>query len=451
MKHVLNVEINNHDTIKLSFFTFLSFALSIFSFFCNFKLSLVLFIFLTVILSAVLILKNIINYHNTKSSYKILFKHNITKNLINNHLFKICQNNQVIIIHDKNINNTIILESIIQENKNLHTIKLNQNGEMAKSFNEFETLINSILTLKPTRNTVLIALGGGSVGDLVGFCASVLLRGIKYIQYPTTLLSMVDSSVGGKTAINSNNSKNMIGSFYQPSAVICDWEFLQTLNKTEFLSGYAEVLKYGIIWDKKFFQFLLQNQDKTISITNKLENKECFDNNEVNFLNYIIYKSCNIKSKIVSMDEKETKGIRELLNFGHTIGHGIEKCSLYKNNITHGQAVAIGMIYELKLSAKLQNHKNTALNNNIDLINKHYQQIGLTNHISKENIEKYILEILQIITLDKKNISNEFVEINYNNKSVKLRKTIKFIKIIHIGKSILSDVDISDIMNTLIK
>ena len=165
-----------------------------------------------------------------------------------------------------------------------------------------------------------MALGGGVVGDVAGFAAASYLRGIDFIQIPTTLLACVDSSVGGKTAIDLKAGKNLAGAFYQPKLVIADFETLSTLTDGIFADGMAEVIKYGVIFDKAFFEFLRDNEAK--------------DN-----LEYVITRCVELKRDIVNADEKE-KGVRALLNFGHTVGHAIEKCSGYK--ISHGSAVAVG-------------------------------------------------------------------------------------------------------------
>lgn len=167
-----------------------------------------------------------------------------------------------------------------------------------------------------------MALGGGVVGDVAGFAAASYLRGIDFIQIPTTLLACVDSSVGGKTAIDLKAGKNLAGAFYQPKLVIADFETLSTLTDGIFADGMAEVIKYGVIFDKAFFEFLRDNEAK--------------DN-----LEYVITRCVELKRDIVNADEKE-KGVRALLNFGHTVGHAIEKCSGYK--IPHGSAVAVGMV-----------------------------------------------------------------------------------------------------------
>lgn len=195
-------------------------------------------------------------------------------------------------------------------------------GEKSKNISTFSSILEFLADSGLTRTDVLVALGGGVVGDVAGFAAASYLRGIDFIQIPTTLLACVDSSVGGKTAIDLKAGKNLAGAFYQPKLVIADFETLSTLTDGIFADGMAEVIKYGVIFDKAFFEFLRDNEAK--------------DN-----LEYVITRCVELKRDIVNADEKE-KGVRALLNFGHTVGHAIEKCSGYK--IPHGSAVAIGMV-----------------------------------------------------------------------------------------------------------
>ena len=188
---------------------------------------------------------------------------------------------------------------------------------------------------------MLFRSGGGTLGDLSGFIASTILRGIDLILFPTTLLSQVDSSIGGKNGINTNSGKNLVGTFYQPKFVFIDPKMLKTLPKREILSGYAEIIKHGIINDIKFFNWLNKNSKKILTLDNKI-------------LTEAIYKSIIIKRKYVLKDEKENlKNInsRAILNFGHTFGHVIEQTNDYKTNLNHGEAVAIGMVMASKLSA----------------------------------------------------------------------------------------------------
>lgn len=213
-------------------------------------------------------------------------------------------------------------------------------GEQTKSFHFLEKTCEEILSKGVDRKSLIIAFGGGVVGDLSGFIASILLRGIDFIQIPTTLLAAVDSSVGGKTAINSKAGKNLIGAFYQPQLVLCDLEFLKTLPEREMLSGYAEVVKYGFINDVNFFNFLEENQKKIFA-------------HDEEILKKIITISCEIKAQIVGRDERES-GERALLNFGHTFGHIFETETNYSSEILHGEAVALGMVMAAKMSQNMK-------------------------------------------------------------------------------------------------
>ncbi len=201
-------------------------------------------------------------------------------------------------------------------------------SESIKNLDTVQTIIRELLKHRLPRKSTLVSLGGGIIGDIVGFVASIYLRGIPFIQIPTTLLSMVDSSVGGKTGVNHPLGKNLIGSFYQPQAVISDLNLLKTLPKNEYLAGIGEAIKYGVIWDLSFFNFLKNNSQDIL-------------NQEPYTLKQMIQKCCAIKAEIVNQDEKE-QNLRMILNYGHTFAHAIEVMSGY-NQITHGLAVALGM------------------------------------------------------------------------------------------------------------
>ena len=209
-------------------------------------------------------------------------------------------------------------------------------GEQYKSLEWFEKISAFLLQNNCGRDTCLIALGGGVVGDLTGFVAACYQRGVPFIQIPTTLLSQVDSSVGGKTAVNHPLGKNMIGAFYQPQAVFIDTQSLHTLPKREFAAGMAEVIKYGLIYDTELFAYLEQNVENL-----QLLNETC--------LQHIIYRCCEIKALIVAEDEKE-QGLRALLNLGHTFGHAIEAQMGYGKWL-HGEAVATGMVLASRLAS----------------------------------------------------------------------------------------------------
>ena len=212
-------------------------------------------------------------------------------------------------------------------------------GEGAKDFQHLEKLLNDLFMMGIDRKTVLIALGGGVIGDLTGFAAACALRGLDFIQIPTTLLSQVDSSVGGKTGINSKHGKNLIGAFHQPKLVLADTGVLDTLEKRELLSGYAEVVKYGLINDLGFFEWLEENGEKVIAGDDQARR-------------HAVTTSCRAKAAIVGADERES-GQRALLNLGHTFGHALEAACGYDDRLRHGEAVALGMALAFDVSVRL--------------------------------------------------------------------------------------------------
>ncbi len=212
-------------------------------------------------------------------------------------------------------------------------------GEGSKSFATFEGLMEQVLALVPDRKTTILALGGGVVGDLAGFAASVLLRGIPFIQIPTTLLAQVDSSVGGKTAINTQAGKNLIGSFYQPKLVLADTDTLTTLNVRERRCGYAEIIKYGLIMNAPFYEWCLAHGGEVVAGVPEA-------------VTHAVTQSCLMKAEVVGEDELEAAG-RALLNFGHTFGHALEAETGYGEKLLHGEAVAIGMVMACRLSARM--------------------------------------------------------------------------------------------------
>lgn len=208
-------------------------------------------------------------------------------------------------------------------------------GEEYKDYTWSYYILTELLKRRLDRNSCIVALGGGVIGDMTGFAASTFMRGIHFVQVPTTLLAQVDSSVGGKTGVNHYLGKNMIGTFYQPSLVWIDPSTLGTLPQRELLSGLAEVIKYGIICDEELFDFMSNGKDGIMSL-------------EGAALNFIIKRSCEIKAKVVADDEREN-GLRAILNFGHTIGHAIETETRYRRFL-HGEAVGLGICLESKLS-----------------------------------------------------------------------------------------------------
>ncbi len=209
-------------------------------------------------------------------------------------------------------------------------------GENLKDIESVYPLYGDLLKAKADRNSVLFALGGGSVGDAAGFVASTYLRGIDWVGIPTTLLAQVDSSVGGKTAINHSTGKNLIGTFHQPKLVICDTDFLSTLSAREVVSGLGETVKYGITFDPKFFTYLVKHHAQFLALDPKV-------------LTQAIHKSLSWKARKVAHDEFDRKGVREVLNFGHTFGHALESFTKYEN-FQHGEALIWGMRFALALS-----------------------------------------------------------------------------------------------------
>lgn len=212
-------------------------------------------------------------------------------------------------------------------------------GEQTKRWEILEHTVESLLDLKVERDDVVIAFGGGVIGDLAGFAASILRRGVRFIQIPTSLLAQVDSSVGGKTGINSSRGKNLVGAFHQPVLVLADIDVLDTLSDREFLAGYGEVVKYGLLGDLPFFQWLEKNGPK-LATGNKSLRAEA------------VARSVQAKADIVARDEHE-RGDRALLNLGHTFGHALETATGYSDRLLHGEGVSIGMGLAFELSARL--------------------------------------------------------------------------------------------------
>ena len=249
----------------------------------------------------------------------------------------LASNKAVVITND--VVKPLLLNSLLESLRDIEIDVIEiPDGEQHKNLAQFESIITRLLKNNASRDTTLIALGGGVIGDLTGFVAASFQRGMPFIQVPTTLLSQVDSSVGGKTAVNHPLGKNMIGAFYQPKAVVIDSATLNTLPANEFAAGMAEVIKYGIIYDAEFFAWLESNIDPLLQKSPE-------------HLNYTIKKCCQIKADIVAQDEREND-IRAILNLGHTFGHAIE-AEMGFGNWLHGEAVAAGMVLACKTANKI--------------------------------------------------------------------------------------------------
>jgi 3-dehydroquinate synthase len=237
-------------------------------------------------------------------------------------------------------------------------------GEASKSVAMFERVCDALIAARVERGDVVVALGGGVVGDLAGFCAAAVRRGLDYVQVPTTLLAQVDSSVGGKTAINSRHGKNLIGAFHQPILVVADTALLDTLPVREFRAGYAEVAKYGLLGDAGFFAWLEANADDVFA-------------GRAGAREHAIALSCRMKAEIVARDERET-GDRALLNLGHTFGHAFEAAAGFSDRLLHGEAVALGMALAFDFSARL----GLLPAADAKRVKHHLGKVGLPTHIS---------------------------------------------------------------------
>ncbi|MEQ8247145.1 MAG: 3-dehydroquinate synthase [Alphaproteobacteria bacterium] len=255
-------------------------------------------------------------------------------------------------------------------------------GESTKDFGHLERVIGAMLDAEIERSDVVIALGGGVIGDLAGFAASILRRGVAVAQIPTTLLSQVDSSVGGKTGINTGHGKNLVGTFHQPSLVLIDLDTLDTLPDRQMRAGYAEVAKYGLIADADFFDWLEVNGAAVLE-----RNPEA--------IRYAVAVSCRTKAAIVESDERETRGARALLNLGHTFGHAIEATAGFDGRVLHGEAVSAGIVMAAHLSSD-RSFTDT------DRVRDHLSSIGLPVSLKDLGIEATASSLYAHMAQDKK-------------------------------------------------
>ncbi len=319
---------------------------------------------------------------------------------------------RTVIITDENVarHHLSRLETSLGANAIDHDTIILPAGEATKSFQQLERLLDQLLALNLERQDRIIAFGGGVVGDLVGFAASIYQRGIGFIQIPTTLLAQVDSSVGGKCAINSPRGKNLIGSFHQPCLVLSDVSTLDTLPKRQLLAGYAEVVKYGLMGDAAFFDWL-ENQGQKI-----------IDGDQAARIEAIV-TCCGAKARIVGEDEKE-RGSRALLNLGHTFGHALEAEAGYSDRLLHGEAVAIGMVMAFDLSVKM------GLCPDADAIKvrQHLENISLPTHIN--NTDHAVSQV--------KMTADRLFDHTLHDKKTSGGKTI-FVIVSGIGKAFLSN------------
>ncbi len=318
--------------------------------------------------------------------------------------------NRDILIFDKNIVKNIFIKKLLKKfPKRCFVIK---GHEKIKNIENYSTLIEKVLKLGVQRKTVIYSFGGGTLGDLSGFLASTILRGVGHVMIPTSLLAMVDSSIGGKTGINSKFGKNLIGTFYLPKKVFICSDFLKSLPKREIACGYAEIIKYSLIDSNQLHELLIKRTKDDI--------------------NKIIKHSINTKFKYISdfREKLNSKNSRAILNFGHTIGHAIENSNFYKGNLKHGEAISLGMILELKISSLL-NYYPKRIDSLIEMLKKYNLPISYSKYVNKKTISSLIKKI----TFDKK-VINEDINI------VLIGKNGGFVKKISIRnlKSILNQI-----------
>ena len=272
-------------------------------------------------------------------------------------------------------------------------------GESTKNFTPFAKACEQLLQMEIERGDLIIAFGGGVIGDFAGFAASLLRRGMQFVQIPTTLLSQVDSSVGGKTGINTPQGKNLIGTFHQPSLVLIDSDVLETLPARELRAGYAEVVKYGLIDDPVFFSWLEEFGERILE-------------GDVQARTHAIATSCRAKARIVAQDERES-GVRALLNLGHTFGHALEAWAGYDGTLLHGEGISIGMVMAFELSNKLGYCDIDA----VTRVETHFKAVGLPTRVSDiaDDNGPHAQDVLKTMAQDKKVKNGKLVFIMTRN------------------------------------
>ena len=344
--------------------------------------------------------------------YKIIFSDNY-KDLLNN-FKKYLPNRKVFFISDTNVSKIYLKKiiSLLKKENFIIEYFVIKAGEQSKNINTLTSIYNYALKVGIDRKFAVAALGGGVVGDISGLFASTYMRGLDFIQIPTSLLAMVDSSIGGKTGIDLEMGKNVVGTFYQPKFVYVNSTFLETLKSEHIKNGMGEIIKYAITFSSKFFNELNSILNKSII------NKQDF--------NKIIYESCKFKAKIVEEDEKERKGVRELLNFGHTFGHALETITKYKKFL-HGEAVVVGMLFVAELANKIKFCDNITTQKIKEIITN----AGFNENI---NLKINVNKLLNIMKKDKKSVS----------------KKIRFVLPKKIGKAVSGiELDNNIILNTI--
>ena len=345
-------------------------------------------------------------------NYSIFVGKNITNNISKILKTEKIKFNKCLIIVDKKVPKSSIYKIIKKIKCKLKKIIFYNSSEKNKNINSVNKILDLLFKENFSRDDCIISVGGGITGDVVGFAASIFKRGIKFINFPTTLLSQVDSSVGGKTGVNNKYGKNLIGSFNQPDLVVSEINFLKSLPKRELICGYAEILKHAIIADKKKFLFLEKNKNKILRLNGDVIQKTIID-------------SCTIKKKVIEKDEKE-KNLRKVLNFGHTFAHSFEASLRYSKKLNHGEAVLMGIKCAVKFSKKI----NYIPENDAKRIINHIDSLKIKKLNDFFNL-KHLETLIKFIKIDKKNKSNKInlillkkigkpdINSNYNVNTVK--------------------------------
>lgn len=324
---------------------------------------------------------------------------------------------KIFVLYDRNVRPHLdaLVSTLETGAEDVQTLAL-EGGEKSKSFDYLQTILDWLLDHHVDRQSVLVAMGGGVIGDVGGFAASIVLRGIPYVQIPTTLLAQVDSSVGGKTGINTAQGKNLVGAFYQPVAVLCDTATLETLPERELKAGYAEIVKYGLLGDADFYGWLEENGKKILSLSSAA-------------LAQAIERSCKAKASIVGSDEfEQAGGRRALLNLGHTFGHALEAAAGYDGRLLHGEAVSIGMVLAFRLCVKMG-------------LCPGQDAVRMENHLKSCGLKTEIRDIRPALTQS----AGEVVDLMYHDKKASGGQ-IAFILVRRIGEAFQSsNVDMDDV------
>ncbi|MCD6093464.1 MAG: 3-dehydroquinate synthase [Candidatus Omnitrophica bacterium] len=322
----------------------------------------------------------VIHINLDKRSYSIIVGNKILRDL-GNLLSDFNLSSKAVIITNPRVGRLYlkpIKESLLNKGFDVSAIII-PDGEKSKNYRQLIEIYRNLISARLDRRSLIIGLGGGVIGDISGFAAATFMRGIPYVQVPTSLLAQVDSSIGGKTAINLGGIKNIIGSFYQPKLVYTDISSLRTLPREELYNGLAEVIKYGVIKDERFFQYLEKNIEKVLEL-------------DTLCLEKIVFRCAQIKAEIVEEDERE-EGIRAILNYGHTLGHCFE--TITKFRYRHGQAISLGMIYISEIAQRLGILEKKDAERQKRLLQRGHLPVSLRKSFNPE-------EILTILEMDKK-------------------------------------------------